>query len=248
MPNICKLNITVKSISIHSNGLPPLPLPSSEIARLSNAITATVLYPDSASAALVGAVGPTLVNSNNTDIRFDFDVANPDGVRPPDPKKPAARLFRYLILDDTDGGGSPLYIDVTETVKASILAKAFALALGGALGAAGGFIPGGQLVSGAISGLTTGLGSIISNALGKDSVSTIGSGFATLHAGPLLAAGSQEITLDLISGKKDISQNWFLPGKFHEDGTPVEAGETVLIPANSKNGEITLLLQAYPAA
>jgi len=62
----------------------------------------------------------------------------------------------------------------------------------------------------------------------------------------LLAAGKKEVTLDLISGKKAISQNWFIPGQFNSDGSPVEKGETVLIPANTKNGTITLVLQAFP--
>ncbi|MGA1998194.1 MAG: hypothetical protein ABSH45_20700 [Bryobacteraceae bacterium] len=247
MGGICKLGVTIKSIAVHSNGQVPLPLTSTEIASLSNAVTATVLYPDSASNALVGAVSPTLVNRDNTDITFNFDLDNPDGAHPPNPKHPAARLFRYLILDNTDGQGSPLYIDVTETVKASILAKAVGLALGGALGAGAGLIPGGQIVSGAVKGLACGLGTVISQ-LGNASVSIIGSASTRLYADQLLAAGKQELTLDLISGKKPISQNWFIPGQFNPNGTPVEKGETVLIPANTKNGSITLILQAFPNA
>jgi hypothetical protein len=243
MAGICKLNITVQSIAVHSNGLVPLPQSSSD---LSNAITATVLYPDSGSSALVGAIAPTLVNQNNTNITFDFDLTNPDGVHPPDPKHPAARLYRYLILDNTDGGGSPLYIDVTETVKASILAKAFALALGGALGAGAGLVPGGKIISGVVTGLAGGIGTWISGALGADSVSMIGSGYTMLFADKLLAAGKQEVTLDLISGKNAISKNWFIPGQFHPDGSPVESGDTILIPANTKNGSITLVLEAFP--
>jgi hypothetical protein len=248
MAAICKLNITVKSITVHSNGQIPQPLPTSAVNSLSNAITATVLYPDSASPAIVGAIAPTLVNENNTDITFDFDLANPDGVHPPDPKHPAARLFRYLIVDDTDGGGSPLYIDLTETVKASLLAKAVGLALGGLLNAGAGLVPGGAIVSGVLTGLSGGIGTAISNALGKGSVSIIGSASTVLFAEKLLAAGTQELTLDLVSGKTPISQNWFIPGAFNPDGTPVEKGETVLIPANTKNGTITLLMQAFPNA
>lgn len=134
MAGTCKLDIEVKSITLHSNGLVPLPLTSSEIARLSNAITATVLFPSSSGqGSVVGAVAPVLYNDNNTDITYDFDMSNLDGVHPPDPKHPAARLFRYLILDNTDGDGSSLFIDVTETMKASTLTKIFLLALGGAL-------------------------------------------------------------------------------------------------------------------
>ncbi len=245
MPAICKLNITVKTITVHSNGQIPLPLPESEINHLSNAITATVLYPNSESSALVGAVAPILVNQNNTDITLDFDLQNPDGVHPPEPKHPASRLFRYLILDNTDGQGSPLYIDVTETVKASVLAKVFLSVLGGAMGAGAGLIPGGQVVTGIVKGLSSGVGDLLQKASG-DGVSMIGSGSVRLFADELLAAGKKEVTLDLISGKKPISQNWFIPGQFNSDGSPVEKGDTVLIPANTKNGTITLVLQAFP--
>jgi hypothetical protein len=248
MPAICKLNITVKTITVHSNGQPPVQLAQSEISSLSNAIAATILYPNSFSSSVAAAVAPTLVNANNTDITFNFDLANPDGAYPPDPAHPAARLCRYLILDDTDGAGSPLFIDVTETVKASALAKAFGMVLGSALNGAASLVPGGAIATGALTGLAGGIGTLISTALGQDNLSVIGSAQTVLHAADLLAAGSREIQLQLTSGKNPISQNWFVPGLFDADGSPVESGDTVLIPANSNNGSITLELQAFPYA
>jgi hypothetical protein len=101
------------------------------------------------------------------------------------------------------------------------------------------------MVTGVVKGLASGIGDLLKDA-SDDSISTIGSGNVRLFADELLAAGKQEVTLDLISGKKAISQNWFIPGQFNSDGSPVEKGETVLIPANTKNGTITLILQAFP--
>ena len=247
MANVCKLNVTVKNITVHSNGLPPVPLTAGEIKNLSNAITATILWPSSDQSAVVGAVAPVLVNQNNTDISFDFDLTNPDGVHPPDPAHPAARLYRYLDLDDTDGTGSPLYIDVTETVKASWLTKIFADVLKGAVGGAAGLVPGGQVVSAVMSGLSSGIGDWISK-LSNDSVSIIGSASMQLHAAQLLAAGKNDYPLKLISGPKAISRDWFIPGKFDAEGNPVEAGDTVLIPANTEIGTITLVIEAFPTS
>lgn len=247
MPGTCKLNISVKSITVDSNNQPPVPLTSGEKKRMSNAITATVLWPSSSSQnAVVGAVAPLLVNQNNTNITFNFDLNNPDGVHPPDPAHPAARLFRYLLLDDTDGQGSPLYIDVTATVKASLLSQIFVAAFEGALGGAATLVPGGQIVTGAVGGLATGAGAWLSN-LSKDEVSIIGSASVQLYAEQLLEAGKKEVTLDLMSGPHDSQpQSWFIPGQFNDDGSPVEHEPTVLIPAHTKNGTITLLFEAFP--
>jgi hypothetical protein len=245
MSGTCKLNITAKSITVHSNGQIPLPLPSSDIANLSNAITATILWPSGNQSAVVGAVAPVLVNQNNTDITFNFDLGNPDGVHPPDPAHPAARLCRYLLLDDTDGSGSPLYIDVTATVKADLLTKIFVKVLGDALTGGAGLIPGGQIVTGVVQGLASGVGDWLSK-LSDDAVSIIGSAAIRLHADQLLSARRKEYTLDLISGPRDSEPvNWFVPGQYNPDGSPVEHGLTVLIPANTKNGSITLILEAF---
>jgi hypothetical protein len=247
MPGICKVNITVKNIFVHSNNQIPLPLPDSEVDNLSNAITATVLWPSANQSAVVGAVAPVLVNQNNTDITFNFDLTNPDGTHPPDPEHPAARVFRYLVLDDTDGSGSTVYIDVTATVKASLLTKILVKALGGALSAGAGLVPGGQIVTGVVQGLASGIGDWISK-LSDDDVSIIGSASFKVHADQLLAAGRKEYALDLMSGSKDSAPvNWFVPGQFNSDGSPVEHGLTVLIPANTKNGSITLVVEAFPA-
>ena len=138
-----------------------------------------------------------------------------------------------------------MYIDVTETVKASILEKAVMDTLGGALSTGTSLIPGGKIVTGVISGLTSGLGDLLKKA-SNDTVLPVGSGHCQLIADDLLKAGKKEITLDLTSGDEDISQNWFIPGQRNPDGSPGEKGLTVLIPANSKNGTITLLFEAFP--
>lgn len=247
MAGQCKLNVTVKSVTIHSNDMPPVPLTADEISRLSNAITATVLWPSGNQNAVIGAVAPVLVSPTNTDITFDFDLVHRDGVYPPDPQHPGARLYRYLVLDDTDGQGSTMYLSVTSTMKADFLTTVFASVLSGLLGGAAELVPGGQLVNGAVSGAAVAAGDWLAKKLTDDGVVLIGKASTLLHAGALLQAGVQNLTLDLITGPKDSPpQKWIIPGQWNPDGSPVWSPYTVLVPANIVNGSVTLLLEAFP--
>ena len=103
-----------------------------------------------------------LINDGNTDITFNFDLANPDGDYPPKKSAPAARLFRKLTVDDTDGEGVTMFIEVTETVKASLLSKVFAAALGEVVKDVPALVPGGAIAVIAAKALGAGIGTLLS--------------------------------------------------------------------------------------